>query len=350
MKALVTGANGFTGSHLTSYLLRKGYGVRVLVRQGADLAALDGLPVEHAYADLADGSPLDAAVRGVDTVFHVAAAYRREGMPRRAFREVNVGGTRRLLEAAKRVGVRRFVHCSTVGVQGWIRHPPATETTPYAPGDHYQVSKRDGEQLALDFFRASGLPGTVVRPTAIYGPGDTRLLKLFTFIDRGTFRMIGDGRTLYHLVYVEDLVAGMVLAAQKAEAVGEVITIGGDEYLPISDLVARIAVVLNKPVPRRRMPVWPVWLAGLLCEAACRPLGLEPPLYRRRVEFFIKDRAFDISKARRLLGYEPKVSLDEGLRRTAAWYRQQGLLNGSRRQAGPEAPEARPDVLERRAS
>jgi nucleoside-diphosphate-sugar epimerase len=247
-------------------------------------------------------------------------------VPRRIFRDVNVGGTGKLLEAAARAGVRRFVHCSTVGVQGDIRNPPAREDAPYAPGDHYQESKRDGEVLALSFSRQRGLPVAVVRPTGIYGPGDTRFLKLFRFIRSGRFRMIGDGRIFYHLTYVTDVAQGLLLAGIQEGAAGEVFTIGGAERPTLNEVVARIAAILEVPLRTTRIPVWPVWMAGLACEALCRPFGIAPPIYRRRVDFFTKSRAFDISKAQRVLGYEPRVGLEDGLRRTAAWYRSQGLL------------------------
>ncbi len=326
-KALVTGANGFTGSYLTRHLLDKGYHVRVLVRKGSDLSTLDGLKVDYAWGDLARDDNFDEAMQDIDVVFHIAALYRAENVPKQLFWDVNVGGTRKLLQAAKKAGVGRFVHCSTVGVQGEIKNPPAKEEDPYAPGDYYQDSKLEGELLALDFFKKENLPGTVVRPVGIYGPGDTRFLKLFKYIHNGKFRMIGNGKVLYHLTYVEDLVAGIALAGEREEALGEIFTIGGEGYLTLNELVGKIAGILGKPVPKTRIPVWPVWLAGLLCEIACRPLGISPPIYRRRVDFFIKDRAFDISKAKRLLGYQPVVDLDTGLKRTAEWYREQGMLD-----------------------
>jgi nucleoside-diphosphate-sugar epimerase len=326
MKALVTGASGFTGSHLARHLLAAGWDVRAVTRPGSDLRPLMGIGAEHARLDLADGAPADDVMKGIDVVFHVAALYRSEGVPRRQFWQVNVEGTRKLLDAATRAGVRRFVHCSTVGVQGHIAAPPATEDVPFAPGDYYQASKRDGEVLARTHFARTGLPGVVVRPTAIYGPRDTRFLKLFSLIDRGRFLMLGHGEILYHLVYIDDLVAGIALAGVRPEAAGEVFTIGGAEYVTLNDLVRRVSAILDRPAPRVRVPVAPVRAMGLLCEVACRPLGIAPPLYRRRVDFFTKDRAFDIGKARRLLGYEPKVSLDEGLARAAAWYRARGWL------------------------
>ncbi|MGH7491757.1 MAG: NAD-dependent epimerase/dehydratase family protein [bacterium] len=329
-KVLVTGANGFTGSYLCKHLLRQGDRVHGLVRRSSKLDLLKGSEIELVYADVADansGRDLDAALQDIETVYHVAATYRIEGVPRKYFWQVNVEGTRRVLEAAVRAGVKRFIHCSTVGVQGEIKNPPATEEAPFAPGDVYQESKAAGELLARKFFEEKGLPGAVVRPVGIYGPGDTRFLKLFRYVHNGKFRMLGSGRVLYHLTFVEDLVAGIALAGEKAEAIGQTFTIGGREYTTLSELVARIARALAVPLPSKKIPVWPVWFGGLLCEIACRPFGIEPPIYRRRVDFFIKDRAFDISKARKLLGYEPQVDLDAGLKRTADWYRAQGLLN-----------------------
>ncbi|VXD23442.1 NAD-dependent epimerase/dehydratase family protein [Planktothrix paucivesiculata] len=330
MKVLVTGANGFTGSYLTKHLLDKGYEVRVLVRKNSNQSTLEGLPIEYAFADIADDNPLeDSVMAGVEIVYHIAALYRAENVPREYFWDVNVKGTRKVLEAAKKANVKRFVHCSTVGVQGEIKNPPAKEEDPYSPGDYYQESKMEGELLALDFFKKENLAGCVVRPVGIYGPGDLRFLKLFKYIYSGKFKMIGSGEVLYHLTYVEDLAAGIALAGEKEAAIGEIFTIGGNEFVTLNQLVQKIADIYNKPVSKFKIPVWPVWWAGYLCELICLPLKISPPIYRRRVDFFIKDRAFDISKAQRLLGYQPKVPLDEGLKKTALWYKDSGLLEAS---------------------
>lgn len=323
----VTGASGFTGGHLCRILVNKGYAVKALVRKTSKTEHLQELGVKAVLGDLANLDNLNGDLQDVDIVFHVAAAYRQEGIAKETFWKVNVDGTRNLLRYARKSGVQRFVHCSTVGVQGEIANPPAKETVPYRPGDHYQESKMEGEKLALGFFeKYPEMQGVVVRPVGIYGPGDTRFLKLFKFINNGKFRMIGKGDVLYHLTYVEDLVEGIILAGEKQAAVGNIYAIGGDEYLALKDLVKLIAEVLDKPVPTKSVPLTPVYLASVLCEALCRPLGLEPPLYRRRLDFFTKDRAFDISKAKQDLSYQPKVSLREGLRRTATWYKEKGLL------------------------
>lgn len=322
---LVTGATGFTGFNLCRGLLAEGEEVAALVRSGPKVQELETMGVECRRADLKDPDSVKTGLEGVTKVFHIAAAYRTEHSDRKEFEQVNVEGTRHLLEAAKAAGVERFVHCSTVGVQGRIDDPPADEEYRFSPGDHYQQSKLDGELLARSYFD-KGLPGTVVRPVGIYGPGDTRFLKLFKPISGGYFVMIGSGRTLYHMTYIDDLVQGIILAGRRTEALGEVFTIGGPEYTTVRELVNLIAEILGKPKPRLRIPFFPVYAAAYLCDRICRPLGVSPPIYPRRVEFFHFSRAFAIDKARRLLGYNPKFDLKKGLAMTAAWYREQGLI------------------------
>jgi nucleoside-diphosphate-sugar epimerase len=265
-------------------------------------------------------------VEDADAVVHVAAVYRTAGHPDSYYREVNVAGTERLLEAAVRRGVRRFVHTSTVGVHGHVGRPPADETAPYAPGDVYQATKAEAERLALDYHRTRGLPVTVVRPGAIYGPGETRFLKLFRAIARGRYAIVGSGRTFYHPVYIDDLVDGFLLALDRPEAVGEPFLICGPSYVSQSALAALVAKHTGGRVLPFHVPARPIQWAGALVEAVCVPLGIEPPLHRRRVDFWTKSRAFTIDKARRLLGYAPKVDLDEGIARTAAWYREAGWI------------------------
>jgi nucleoside-diphosphate-sugar epimerase len=159
-----------------------------------------------------------------------------------------------------------------------------------------------------------------------YGPGDLRFLKLFKSIKHGRFVMIGSGRTLFHTVYIDDMVEGLLLAGRKERAIGQVFTIAGENYLPLQDLVNLIADTLGVRRPWLKIPYQPVFLLSVACDRVCRPLGIPPPIYPRRVAFFAKNRAFSIEKAKRLLGYHPTVSLPEGIRRTKDWYEQQGLL------------------------
>lgn len=326
MRALVTGATGFTGGHLARYLRAQGHDVRVLVRdpsRAADLAR-DGLSL--VAGDLTDPVSLTRAVASRDVVYNIAAIYRQAGLPADAYRAVNATGVAHLIAAASNAGVHRVVHCSTVGVHGDVDHPPAGEEAPLKPGDVYQETKLEGEHLAREAGQRLGIEVTIVRPTGIYGPGDKRLLKLFRGVARGRFPLLGSGKIYYHLTYIDDLVEGFRLCGEHPAAAGRTYILAGSEVTTLDDLVARVAEGAGVKPPRLHWPVWPVWLAGAACEAICAPLGLEPPLYRRRVDFYTKSRAFDITRARQEIGYAPQIGLREGIARTLAWYRQHGWL------------------------
>jgi nucleoside-diphosphate-sugar epimerase len=326
MRVALTGASGYTGGRLLAALRARGEDVAVLVRPASLTERIRSQASKVVEGDLGDAAAASSLVDGAEGVVHVAAVYRTAGHPDSYYREINVGGTERILEAAARQGVRRFVHTSTVGVHGHVEHPPADETAPFAPGDIYQATKAEAEALALEFHRRRGVPVAVVRPGAIYGPGETRFLKLFRAIARGRYAIVGSGRTFYHPVYIDDLVSGFLLALDRPEAVGESFLICGPSYVSQSDLAALVARHTGGRVLPFRIPARPIQWAGDLVEAVCVPLGIEPPLHRRRVDFWTKSRAFTIDKARRLLGYEPKVDLDEGIARTAASYREAGWL------------------------
>jgi nucleoside-diphosphate-sugar epimerase len=311
---------------LLTLLQQRGHEVIALVRPASITEELRGSGARLVFGGLGDAAAAERLVEDAAALIHVAAVYRTAGHPDAYYREVNVEGTRVLLEAAARAGLRRFVHTSTVGVHGHVEKPPADETAPIAPGDIYQETKAEAEALALEFGRARALPVAVVRPGAIYGPGETRLLKLFRAIARGRYAVVGSGRTFYHPVYIDDLLEGFLLALERPEAAGEAFLVAGPRYVSQDDLADLIARHTGGRVLPFHLPAWPIQWAGDLCEALCVPLGIEPPLHRRRVDFWTKSRAFSIAKARERLGYDPKVDLDEGIARTAAAYRQAGWL------------------------
>lgn len=330
MKVLVTGATGFTGGHLATTLARRGYSVRALVRTRSferfDRSPAAAAGVVGVRGDLTDARAVNDAATGVDVVYHIAATYREAGQPDAAYRDVNVRGTENVLKAASRCGARRVVHCSTGGVHGHIENPPATEDAPFNPGDIYQETKLEAEVLAREYGRTHPLEVVVARPIGIYGPGDTRFLRMFRGLARGRFPMLGSGSVFYHLTYIDDLVEGFRLCGEVPAAAGRVYVLAGPRYTTLQELVALVAAELAVKPPRVHLPVWPFWTAGLLCELVCIPLRIEPPLYRRRVDFYTKSRAFDTTRARTELGFAAKVDLEEGIHRTALWYREQGLL------------------------
>ena len=328
MRALVTGATGFTGGHLARHLIASGVQVAALVRPSS-LARADTLRaagVDIRTGDLADASAVHRATEGCDLVYHIAATYREAGQGASAYTRVNVEGTRNVLEAARLAGAKRVVHCSTGGVHGHIEHPPANEDAPLAPGDIYQRTKLEAEQAAAEYGRRHGLEVVIARPIGIYGPGDLRFLKMFRGLARGRFPMLGSGKVFYHLTHISDLVRGFELCGTITAAAGRTYILAGPEYTTLARLVELIAAELRVDPPRMHWPVWPVWLAGAMCEAVCIPLGIDPPLFRRRVDFYRKSRAFDTARARKELGYNPAIDLKTGIHDTAEWYRKQNLL------------------------
>ena len=327
MRTLVTGATGFTGGHLAHALRRQGRDVRAIVRtEDARSAALAAAGIEVCHGDLRDAASLRRALGGIDIVYNIGANYRQASAGRDDYYAVNAAAVATLVELAAATGVRRVVHCSTVGVHGDVEHPPANEDAPLRPGDEYQRSKLEGERLGREAAARYDVELVIARPSGIYGPGDRRLLKLFRGVSRRTFVTLGAGDIFYHLTYVDDLVEGFRLCGEVSGAAGRTYILAGGDVTPLNELVRRIAAAAGVRPPSLRAPVWPFWVAGALCEAVCVPLRIEPPIYRRRVDFFTKSRAFDIARARRELGYSPQVGLDEGIRLTLAWYREQGWL------------------------
>jgi len=283
-------------------------------------------PIEVVEGDLREADAVRRAADGVDVVYHIAAIYRQAGLRDEEYRAVNATAVRTVIEAARAGGAKRVVHCSTVGVHGDVEHPPANEDATLRPGDVYQQTKLEGEDVARAASAETGVEVVIARPTGIYGPGDRRLLKLFRGVARRRFVILGNGEIFYHLTYIDDLVEGLRLCATVPAAAGRTYILAGPEVTTLNRLTEIIADEAKVAPPRLHLPVWPFWTAGAICEVLCAPLGLEPPLYRRRVDFFTKSRAFDISRARQELGYAPAVVLRDGSRRTLDWYRGQGWL------------------------
>ena len=322
---LVTGATGFTGGHLARRLRGLGHDVRALARRSPRADELEAAGITVIEGDLRRPEDVMRAARGARTIYHLGAAFRVAGEADGFYRDVNVRGTENVVAAAQKSGVERLIHCSTIGVHGNVKEIPSTETSPFNPGDIYQQTKLEGELVA----RAAtdqGLPAVIVRPASIYGPGDLRFLKLFRAIQARRFLMFGSGETLWHPVYIDDLIAGFLLCGEREEALGRTYILADERHVTLRDWVAGIARAVGVPPPRGRLPYWPLAVSAAVCEMVCRPLRIDPPLYRRRAAFFANDRAFRIDKARRELGYRPKVGIEDGLRRTADWHFEQEHL------------------------
>jgi len=297
-----------------------------MVRPGGQKLEGDLTGVEIVEADFTDPSVYPEVLKDITGVYHIAALFRQQGFPDEVFRRVNAEGVKTLMDACIAAGIKRFIHCSTVGVLGHIEHPPADEDSPYQPGDMYQQTKMEGELIALDYFKSGKIGGNVIRPGMVYGPGDMRTLKLFSMVAKGRFFYVGKGEATVHFVDVRDLARSFILAMEHTEVNGEVFIVAGDTVMPLRDLAKLIAERCDVREPWIKLPVKPMQWAGSLCELLCAPFGIEPPLYRRRVDFFTKDRAFNTAKAKRLLGFESQQTVGEELDDILAWYREHNFL------------------------
>jgi len=327
-KALVTGATGFTGSLLVRKLVAAGAEVHVIARESSNLKELAGLNIQWHRGQVYDPAVISAAAQGVQYIFHLAAAYREAKYGDEMYRKVHVESTQLLARTAlANPGFRRFVHVSTVGVHGHISNPPADENYPMHPGDIYQETKAEAETWLKEFAAENKLPFTVIRPAAIYGPGDARLLKFFRMASKPFLILPGTRRGLYHLVHVDDLTNVIMLAATHPAALNEVFICGNPECMTLEKIAALVAGELGTHFKVVRLPAAPFFLIADICEKICRTFGIEPPIHRRRLAFFTKDRSFDTRKLREKLGYTMQHTNEQGLVETTRWYRAQGWLN-----------------------
>jgi nucleoside-diphosphate-sugar epimerase len=329
MKIVVTGATGFIGCRLAQILTELNHAVvatgrtanRVEIERRGRLEKL-GIPVIE--GSLLTPGFAAGLVEESAAVIHLAAAQHEGNVPDSYFREINVEGTRALIDAAVNAGVHRFVYGSTIGIYGSARNGELDENSPPRPENIYGQTKYEAEQLVLRY--ASQLQVCIARISETFGPGDFRLLKLFRAIDRGAFPMLGSGTNLRQVIYVDDLARGLLSAAEHPAAAGQTFVFAGNEVMTTSSMVTQIAAALGKKPSRLRIPVWPFRWAAAVCETLFRPLGIQPPLTQRRLDFFTKSFVFSTAKYTSLLGFSPGTRFSDGAAITAKWYRENGLL------------------------
>jgi nucleoside-diphosphate-sugar epimerase len=256
------------------------------------------------------------AVDGSERVFHLASAHLSVTLSEKDYWEINSTASRQLVELAHAAGVARFVHCSSVGVYGEIKNPPADEDSTCEPDLVYERTKLEGERKIRQYAQETGYPVVIVRPVWVYGPGCPRTEKLFRTIKKGRFLFLGDGLTLRHCIYISDMIEAFNLCAQQQTAPGRVFIIGDREAVTIRDLIHRMAAVAGASPPRLSVPIGLIRPLCSFIEHFFTSLGKEPPLSERSLKFFTNNTSFDISRAQNELGFVPKVTLQEGLRLT----------------------------------
>lgn len=324
---LVTGGTGFTGTHLVRKLVNRDVEVRGIARASSTIDDDLKEPVRWYRGDVYDAGVVERAIDGVDYVLHLAACFRDPGADDEEYKKVHVESTRLLAEAAlQQPNLERFIHTSTIGVHGHIANPPADETAPYNPGDIYQDTKLEGELWIRDFADREDLPLVVVRPAQIMGPTDRRLVKLFKFAKYRLCPLLNSHDTRLHFIHVDDLTDCMLLAAHHQNALGEVFICGNAESTSLVETVTLAGDVLDLKVWFIHLPSRPLFILADIVEWVSKKLNVEPILYRRRMAFFTKDRAFDASKLQDMLGFEHSYDNEAGIRDVLRGYRERGWL------------------------
>jgi nucleoside-diphosphate-sugar epimerase len=326
MDILITGGNGFAGRHLISALRERGERVRALVSPLGDSSWLDkgGIGVFRGDVRVPDG--LFAAMRGADVVFHLAAETNVWGRMRDSY-AVNVSGTENVCRAALKAGVRRFIHLSTFTVYGMRVGRPVTEEDSLAPlNEPYSITKVESDRLVQRMARDERLPAVILRPGPLLGPGDSKNFgRLADRIRTGKGLVVGSGSNAVPLVYIADVVEALLLAMDSKHAIGEAYNIGNDMPLTQQEYLSAIAEDIGVAPPHLHVPYFSLYAAAYAAEriSALSGYRIPPVVTRHGVKILGAENRISIAKARRDLGYTPKVSIRDGVRLTAAWYRQE---------------------------
>jgi nucleoside-diphosphate-sugar epimerase len=313
--AAITGAAGFLGAHLVRGFEARGARVLPLVRETTAKSPAGARPLEAMLSD-------PSGLHGIDVVVHAAAVRHRHGVDAATYRASNVDLVDRALQAAAAGGVRRFVLVSSVGVYGFPPKLPVSEAHPYAPRTLYSATKVEAEMRARRSARELGIELVLVRPTIVYGPGDRNgmLDKMAAMIRAGAYRVVGDGQNVLHHTHVDDVVEGIWLAATRPEAADDHFILAGPETITLADLSNLVGRAVGRPVPRTRVPaVFARAVATVVDVAVHQGLAFatrEPPVNHEKLDVMTLPIAFDASKARRRLGFEPRVRYEEGVMRT----------------------------------
>jgi len=325
-KALVTGANGFVGSHLVEALLKKGYKVRCLVRKTSDISCLAPFNLEYFYGDLFKEDVLKEALLGVDYVFHPAALVKAKN--KEDFYKVNYLGTKNLIELCFKINplIKRFVYVSSQAAVGPSKEGQAlNENDIPSPVTEYGKSKLLGEEAVLEY--KDKIPVTIIRPPAIYGPRDKDILLFFKAVKNGIKPLFGGRENHFSLVYVKDLVQGIILAAESEKAIGQIYFIADEKPYSYGEAEETIQKTLNVKALTVRIPIPILTVFAFISELACRIKGKTPSFNLERVkQFKQKFWVCDVSKAKNELGFSARYSLEEGIKETAQWYKENGWL------------------------
>lgn len=324
IKVLITGGSGFIGSALIKRFLGKQYNLTILLRKKD---AFKNENVNIIRGDLKNKDDVLLAVKGQDLIYNAGAVLPHHNLPKKEYWLTNFGGVRNITEASLKFNVKRLIHVSTVGVYGSTELGIANESSLANPQDVYAKSKFEAEKHIFSL-RKKGLKFVIIKPTIGYGPGDMRpgFIDLLRLVKVKLFApMVGDGENFFHTVYVDNLIDALVLCAIKKEALYEDFIIGDDPCFKMKDIMKAMYKVRGKDMPFLNMPKSLAYLLGFGGDFA-EKLGLKSSLTTQRVKFLTQNKRFSINKAKKMLGYKPRVNFQMGIVNTYKWYQEKNLI------------------------
>ncbi len=322
-KYLITGANGFIGSHLVDSLVKKEKSIRILVREKSNLENIEkhirNKKVEIAKGELTSEESLKRAVQGCTVICNIAALTDLSAS-RKQFFNINVRSLKNLLDIASSIKLKRFVHISSIG--GFTKnHSSINEETPQNPINNYELSKVLGEKIALMFWKKHRLPITILEPSAVYGPrANVGFPYLLRMLKKRMMRYPVSEYTLLNLVYVTDVVESIELAIEKQVAIGERFIIGGEKSYTYREIVEAAAQELGVTAPKKHIPLFIAKSFALLNQCFSKIRGEKPGLAMDYFDYITQDMVLDISKAKKFLDYKPQVDLKKGMKEMVKWY------------------------------
>ncbi|HLW03671.1 MAG TPA: NAD-dependent epimerase/dehydratase family protein [Ktedonobacterales bacterium] len=339
MTVLITGATGLLGGHLIQALQQRGERIRALVLPIENAERLQAQGVEVLRGDVTDAATLAPAVQGVDTIFHLAGMMG-VNRPLADYRRVNVLGSEQLYRAAQAAGARRFVHTSSHNVYGLGHGRFLTEDDPMRPDpDPYSISKAEGDRLIRRLALLGTMETVVIRPGTFFGPGDRlHFGRIAQRLKNGKGLIVGRGDNTLPFCYVTDVVQGFLLAAYHPAAPGNVYNISNDCPLTQQELFNAIADAVGGKRPALHVPYLPLYYGSMVAEKMAALTHTTPMVTRLGAMMFGTANRHSIEKARRELGYEPMVSIREGIRLSAAWFNAGGMQQPAAISAGQAAP------------
>lgn len=330
MNILITGGTGFIGEFFVPQLLKKKHSIRLLVRDIEKARKLFGNTCEFFVADINNKEALKGCCEDIDIVYHMVAKVGNQlpsNKQMEIFRKVNVEGTKNIIDEAKKENVKKFIFVSSIAAMGIVHENFITEKSTCSPYLPYQVSKYEAEQMLLREFEENKFPAIIIRPTKVYGVGEHEYsyLNLAKICRKKFFPRVGKGKNYVSNIYVTDLVEALTKLADRGKN-GEIYIVTSKNSIAYEDLAKVIAMTIGKKIYFIPIPNKIMIMTASIFEKVFNLIGKKAPVTKKNIEAIVTDRVYDISKAKNDLGYQPQITMEEGIRRVVEWYVKSGLI------------------------